>query len=80
MAYRHTLMVECTNTGNASGVCQHLKQTGKSDHYGLWHCHDSAPQMGPHFGSTEAQQKKVIDGQTGRCAWTTLCLRKGGTA
>ena len=43
-------MVECTNTGNYRGVTQRLGQTGKSDHYGPWHSHNSAPQMGLYFG------------------------------
>ena len=48
-------MVECTNTGNSRGVCQCLKQTGKSDHYGPWHSHDSAPQMGRYLRLAEAK-------------------------
>ena len=50
-------MVECTNTGNSRGGFQLLKQTGMSDQYGLWHSHDSAPQMGLYIGLVEEQKK-----------------------
>ena len=58
VALRHTLMDECTNTGNLRNVFQCLEQTRKSDHYGLWHSHDSAPQMGLYIGWAEARKKK----------------------
>ena len=50
-------MVECTNTRNSRGVFQRLEQTGTSDHYGPWHSHDSAPQMGLYIGLAEVQKK-----------------------
>ena len=54
-------MVECTGTGNLRGVCQRLKQTGKSDHYGPWHCQDSAPLMAPFFLDWRKHKKKVLN-------------------
>ena len=51
-------MVECTNSGNSRGVFQRLEQTGMSDHYGLWHSHDSAPQMQLYIGLAEEQKKR----------------------
>ena len=68
-------MVECTNPGNSRGVCQRLEQTGKSNHYGPWHSHDSAPQMGPYFGLAEAKnhpEERLLDQAQARVSYTPL--------
>ena len=57
-------MLECTNTRNSRGVCQHLEQTGKSDHYGPWHSRHSAPQMGPYLRLSEAAKKNCLESVT----------------
>ena len=65
-AERHTLMVECPNTGNSRGVSQCPGQTGKSDHYRPWHSHDTALQMGPYSGLAWEQKKKIVSHTTDR--------------
>ena len=57
-------MVEYTNTGNSRGVSQRLGQTGKSDHYGPWHSHNSATQMGPYIGLVEAKKTNNTHART----------------
>jgi hypothetical protein len=60
VAHRHTRMVNVSLPEIRGIVCQRLRQTGMSSHYGPRLGHDSAPRLGPNFGLVDAKKKDSL--------------------